>query len=64
MEFEGWTKLSPEHPKPPQDKKCQLLIMGEGSYVGHAGDDNWLEFDLKPEGIKQIVAWREIEKND
>ena len=61
MDFEGWTKPSPEHPKPPQDKKCQLLIVGEGNYVGPIDSESKLEFDLKPAGIKKVVAWKELE---
>lgn len=61
MNFDGWTEISSQAPQPPKGKKYQLLIMGEGSYIGPSQDSQQLEFNLKPEGIKKIVAWKEIE---
>ncbi len=61
MDFNSWIEVSPDNPKPPKDKKCQLLIMGEGHYIGPAEKERGLEFNFKPEGIRKIVAWRECE---
>lgn len=64
MNLNDWNIISPEHPKPPNGAKCRLLIEGEGSYVATLNGESQLEFDLKPTGIKKIIAWQELGQND
>ena len=60
MTFEGWVEISPESPKPPEGKKCELLFAGVGHFAGQSDGDG-LEFNFKKEGIRRVVAWREID---
>ena len=58
---EEWNEMHPDKPQPKKNKKCQVLILREGTF-GEKSGENTFEFKVDEKGIHKFLAWKEIDE--